>query len=338
MDFPAMGFAISGHMNTVHRPGLPPASPSPVGDNQRTGLNRPFSKPLQVVTLDSQGIPVNNGLTITFTAPAVGPSGKFATTGSNTASVVTNSDGIATAPAFTANNTWGTYTINASAAGIAGQASFTLTNYAFFVVPYLSYIPDCMTPQTACNTIGGAIDKASPGDTIFVASGMYTSPIINIFAGKNITLSGGWDTLFYVQNGFSYLDGNGSSRNLAVFSTGNKAERFVFQNGYGNSGGNIYISPDAGFILSNVAVRGGRADRGGGITINGGSLTLVNSTVTDNTAVASGGGIYIQAGSLTSEYSTIASNTAATSGGGLPAFRVEVSLSTAASWAPIKVL
>jgi hypothetical protein len=46
---------------------------------------------------------------------------------------VTNSSGVATAPTLTANGTTGSYTVTASAPGVATPASFTLTNTAMSV-------------------------------------------------------------------------------------------------------------------------------------------------------------------------------------------------------------
>jgi len=67
---------------------------------------------------------------VTFTAPGSGASGTFAGTGTATATAVTNSSGVATAPAFTANGTAGGYAVTASVAGVGTSASFSLTNNA----------------------------------------------------------------------------------------------------------------------------------------------------------------------------------------------------------------
>ncbi len=66
----------------------------------------------------------------------------------------------------------------------------------------------CTSPSAPCATIDSAIQKASPGDTILVSTGSYTvsqMSIVNI--SKNITLSGGWNSAFTVQNGYSIIDG-----------------------------------------------------------------------------------------------------------------------------------
>ena len=65
---------------------------------------------------------------VTFTAPSSGASGTFAG-GSATASITTGSNGIAVAPAFTANSQAGSYAVSATASGVAGTASFQFDEY-----------------------------------------------------------------------------------------------------------------------------------------------------------------------------------------------------------------
>ena len=85
------------------------------------------STPFKVVVLDSQGDSVS-GKGVTFTAPASGASGTFANTNTNVATVVTDTNGIATAPAFTANNILGAYIISAIVSGVPASADFQLSN------------------------------------------------------------------------------------------------------------------------------------------------------------------------------------------------------------------
>ena len=96
------------------------------GSFQTASLGAPFPTGLQVVVVTSQGTPVS-GQPVTFSAPTSGPSGTFATTNTATVTVSTNSAGDATAPAFTANDLPGTYTVMATFAA-AGSALFSLTN------------------------------------------------------------------------------------------------------------------------------------------------------------------------------------------------------------------
>jgi len=98
------------------------------GSPQGAGLGVPFSTPLSVVVLDSQGAGVP-GIVATFSAPLSGPSGIFADSGTHETTAVTDTSGIASAAAFTANGVEGSYIVEATVPGIGALALFNLTNY-----------------------------------------------------------------------------------------------------------------------------------------------------------------------------------------------------------------
>ena len=95
------------------------------GSPQSATVNTAFTTTLTAKVTDSFGNVVP-AVSVTFTAPGTGASGKFVNT-TVTTSATTNGAGIATATAFTANTTAGAYTVSATASG-ATSASFTLTN------------------------------------------------------------------------------------------------------------------------------------------------------------------------------------------------------------------
>ncbi len=98
---------------------------APGSSPQGTPIGSPYA-PLSVSVRDANGTPVA-GTQVTFTAPAVGPSGSFAAPGSGTtATATTNSAGIAQAPTFTANTSPGPLAVVATAGSASG--SFTLRN------------------------------------------------------------------------------------------------------------------------------------------------------------------------------------------------------------------
>ncbi|HEY2658035.1 MAG TPA: hypothetical protein VGI55_19800, partial [Solirubrobacteraceae bacterium] len=100
------------------------------GSPQTAQLDTTFASPLQVMLANTNGCPLTGitGTPITFTAPSSGASGRFAASGASTLTVGADSSGSATAPAFTANDTSGTYAITATSA--YGSASFSLSNTA----------------------------------------------------------------------------------------------------------------------------------------------------------------------------------------------------------------
>ncbi len=97
------------------------------GTPQSAQLNTPFASPL-VATVTMGGAPVS-GAFVTFTAPATGASGVFASSASNSETDTTNASGVAmTSSAFTANGTIGAYAVTASVAGVIASTTFSLTN------------------------------------------------------------------------------------------------------------------------------------------------------------------------------------------------------------------
>ncbi len=98
------------------------------GVTQSVAVNSAFA-PLGATVLDSNNNPLE-GVVVTFAAPTSGASGTFATNPiSATATATTGANGVATAPAFTANSTAGSYTVTATT-GSLGPANFNLTNTA----------------------------------------------------------------------------------------------------------------------------------------------------------------------------------------------------------------
>jgi protocatechuate 3,4-dioxygenase beta subunit len=109
------------------------------GSPQTAQLAKPFETNLQVELANSNGCPLTGplaGVSVTFTAPASGASGTFATTGTNRVTVGTDATGTATAPAFTANDTAGSYGVRAGSD--YGNVELSLTNTAGGVPASLS--------------------------------------------------------------------------------------------------------------------------------------------------------------------------------------------------------
>jgi hypothetical protein len=97
-----------------------------VGSSQSTEMGADFAVPLAVTVTDADGNPVP-GTAVTFSAPASGATGVFADAGTS-AVVLTNADGVATAPDFSADGRSGGYVVTARVAGVATPATFALVN------------------------------------------------------------------------------------------------------------------------------------------------------------------------------------------------------------------
>ena len=101
------------------------------GSGQTAQLGRQFQSPMQVALANTNGCPVTSGLagiSVDFVAPGGGASGIFASSGSRIAVVGTDAQGVATAPAFTANDAAGSYSVDAESD--LGTVELFLTNTA----------------------------------------------------------------------------------------------------------------------------------------------------------------------------------------------------------------
>lgn len=85
------------------------------GSGQSAPANTFFATSLQAKVRDSANNPLS-GVTVIFTAPLTGASGKFVG-GSNAVTADTDDKGVATAPGFFANGTTGSFTVTASLSG-----------------------------------------------------------------------------------------------------------------------------------------------------------------------------------------------------------------------------
>jgi fibronectin-binding autotransporter adhesin len=195
---------------------------------------------------------------------------------------------------------------------VSGWSFRSQASGPWYVSPAGSDSVDCLTPATACRTIGAAVGRAASGDTINVGAGIY-SETLTISADLNINGAGARATI---------INGGAAAGVLSVYTSSAtvRISDLTITGGQsiGSGGG---ITNFGRLTLANSAVSGnvvspgeGFQGIGGGIA-NLGTLTISNSTVISNTAV-SGGGIY-NAGMLTITNTTISGNTARNDGGGI---------------------
>lgn len=164
----------------------------------------------------------------------------------------------------------------------------------------------CATPATACATINVAIGKAAAGDRIVIAADVFqrTSGSEVVRVDKPIFLSGGWDSDFTAQTGFTHVDGGGTSRGILVTADGDLTlERFIIEQGYASQqvdwGGGILNLGTLRISISEI-----RDNQGGGLSSRG-AASVQDSSLIGN---ASPGGVFSQYGSLTVTNSTISDN------------------------------
>jgi uncharacterized repeat protein (TIGR01451 family) len=317
------------------------------GSPQSTSPDEGFTLPLQAIVLDSLGSPVD-GLTVTFTAPASGPSCVFDDSVTNVTTAVTDEFGLATSALLTANGMEGAYQVNATVPGVAAPADFDLRNLVWYVSTSGNDTNDCQTSTTTCASLNGVLGK--PGFTsnglIYISADTFTG-LGNevVLIDKDVRIKGGWDGTFSAQDSTTIIDGESARQGLKANSgTTATMEHVIIENGYGpdgggifnegtltlsdcavrnstsydtyNEGGGIYNDSSGILTLNRCEVIGNKAYSGGGIYNNGGSVSLNNSAVSGNrlTSGSSGGGIK-SSGTLILNNSTVSGNRGGSGGG-----------------------
>jgi hypothetical protein len=101
------------------------AAGAAAGESTTVGTRFPIR--LGVTVADANQNPVA-GAIVTFTTPARGASGRFATTHSHAVNVKTDANGVALAPQLTANAEPGGFAVTASVRGTSRRAAFALVN------------------------------------------------------------------------------------------------------------------------------------------------------------------------------------------------------------------
>ena len=127
----AAGASAPATFNLTNLAGAPASIAATAGTPQSATVLTNFGTALQVTVKDA-GNNLLSGISVTFTAPSSGAGASFggSSTPVSTATANTNTAGVATAPALTANNAIGSYTVTATVAGSSASASFALTNTA----------------------------------------------------------------------------------------------------------------------------------------------------------------------------------------------------------------
>ncbi len=171
-----------------------------------------------------------------------------------------------------------------------------------------------------------ALGQAAGGDTIYIASGVYTGAggaVITVT--ESITLYGGWDGASsgpVVRDPAAHpttLDGEDQRRVVYIESnTGPTLDGFIVTRGHGAfSGGGIYAKGASPVIRNNQIISNTAAGDGGAIFINGGSAQIVGNEIRDNAATWAGGLRIINNAQVAIVGNEIISNVASISGGGI---------------------
>jgi hypothetical protein len=279
------GVTTPASYTLTNNPGTPLITATS-GTPQSAAVGRAFLKPLVATVADSYGNPYSN-VSVTFTAPARGASGTFATTpAAATDTVTTNTSGVATSQVFTANSTvGGPYTVTATTTGAASPADFDLTNGAVYTF-YLSGLEPANTNNdntTSYYALAGAViidpnGAVVGGEQDYNDGGLITSaPGGDSITGGTLAVDSttGQGTLTLITND-QYVGVNGSEKLAVQFANASHALISQFD-GTATSSGSMDLQTDVAptgnfaFILSGTDTNEGPVGYGGVITIASGT-------------------------------------------------------------------
>lgn len=163
----------------------------------------------------------------------------------------------------------------------------------------------CLSPTTACKTIGHAISRSASGDSIRVAPATYKENL-----GIGISLS-----IFGSNAATTIIDGSASNTVVTILGVQTHVglANLTIRNGKAPFGGGInnagILSVTNCFVSGNNV--GGNPRSGGGGVYNAGRLRISGSTITGNTAnsgLRAGGGGIANQGTLYLVNSTVFGN------------------------------
>ena len=163
--------------------------------------------------------------------------------------------------------------------------------------------------ETAFQTLDDAVNNATDGDTIMVASGTYSDVHLNIGKYLNFEKYG---------DGEAIIDGSYITGILTVTATTINVNGLTFKNGNtADNGGAIYFENGITDSFINATFINNNAQSDGGAIYSFGEIvnSIINSTFIDNTAY-DGGAIYFMGGAYNSTINSIFINNNATSGDG----------------------
>ncbi len=304
------GVSTSASFSLTNLAAGPASVTATAGTPQSATVNTAFATALQATVKDASGNPLS-GVTVTFAAPASGASATFG----GLATVTTNTSGVATAPALTANGQAGSYTVTASVAGVTTSASFSLTNMA-------ATKGGSGSLSGSANSNSGTFNLTTEGTTDWVNWGVIsggpgiadrkagvTAQISNyteigsLAVGttgndpRTLTWSDGTPNVSGSNSTVVYVDSNSGHPGEGFSFTvpaGTTTHTLVFHAGGQNGGGTLTVSLSDGSAANyqdTTANQSGRWDRNYTITYNaasaGQTLTIhwVSATASGNVSL-----------------------------------------------------
>ena len=236
---------------------------------------------------DGSNNPIS-GTGVTFTAPSSGASGTFSN-GTTTASVVTDGSGVATAPAFTANATTGSYSVTAASGSFT--TTFSLNNLAQSATHFSVSAPASVTAGVAFNVTVTALNGSNATVTSYTGTVHFSS-------GSNGSLPAD----------YTFVPGDNGAHTFSATLTTTGAQSLDVGDGSISGSANITVNPPPATHFSVVAPANVTSGVAFNVTVT--ALDASNATVPGYT-----GTVHFtssSAGTLPSDYTSSAATAART--------------------------
>jgi len=176
--------AVPATFTLTNNAGIPATVNTFGGTPQSATVTRVYGQALQAEVLDIYNNPVSR-VKVQFHWDRAGSSAGGTFAGSTTTTVTTDSNGVAKAPAFTANSVAGSFTVTASVTGVSSPGSFRLTNLAGPAAKVVAVIGT--TPQTTRTNSAFAVDL---GVVVTDSDGNYKAGLLVNFTIRANAKSG----------------------------------------------------------------------------------------------------------------------------------------------------
>lgn len=184
----------------------------------------------------------------------------------------------------------------------------------WYVAPGGSDSNDCLSAGAACEHIAAAIAKASAGDMIQIAAGVYAE---SLAVDKSLTFIG-------ADAATTIVDGGGTNRIMNITGAAVSIQGITLRNGNAGGGNGGALWTNSPLTLTNIAILTNTAYWGGGVYAEA-NVVVTASRVENNTATGpdvsnnvrkGGGGLYVT-GNLAMVDTDFIANRTAGDGGGL---------------------
>jgi len=173
-----------------------------------------------------------------------------------------------------------------------------------------------------------ALAEATPEDTIYMTAGMYAVNA-SLTPACSVTLSGGWDSSFSLQTGYSHLQVTGLAASVIAIPhyynlTLDHIELSGSSNTSLNGGGAVY-SYGPNLILNSCRVHDNNATGPGGAIVHKGEVLCLNDCLFEQNSGSVGGAVWFQnRDKATIHDCRFVSNTSANAGGAVEALGFSV--------------